>query len=760
MNYKNENNTYNKYNKFQSTIINVNFVNFLCIVNIFIAYLVYIFFMYNKSNAANYSVYTVGDYSIFVTNLEDIYKKFEENLDYLKNKEIKLSNSYAKLDLKLYEEKLGFEPDKNIPKLDLFKKFLEKKLFQNYDIKKIDLCYKLNEIITLQKDIEELDEKIERIEFHKSIIKKNDEKGFKGDKRFYYYCCCLCCKESLDQIKIKKKDKEKKLNELKESSKENTSQNFCGSAFITFNKIKEQEDYLNKMNKSRCSRLIDAFITLFKLYFYCLCPYCCCCFCCCCFFCCRCSCCYCEKDKDSLNYYKRKIRFERAPEPEDIIFENLEIGFKTKLKNIICVSFISLIICFISSSINYFLYAIQYALDQEESKKTIFHIISFVITIITAIIDLILEIVLEKLIKCQKSYTLTDFQAIYSVNLTFFWFLNSCMAPSIFEMIFSGAGEHEIITNNSFTKFLFNSFVTPIMWTINAKYIYKKIKICIIEQKEEINYNQKELNELYELQSMNIAAKYSYLVKTVLMSFFFASVFPLGFCISLIGFIFVFWLEKFNFSKMYKKPEKLDKQIVEYYITYFFMIFFAFVYGSFHFLIGNLGFFGFEFQNIWITIIFIFCNILLFIPFQLCFKKDFFKFKESEIHKKTFDDMYVYFNNDYERANPMTRIEGEMRYLDKLEEKNKIDKKEKDKRKKKIKEENQIKFYLQKQRLSRIMNIKEINNLLNLDDDNEQEKEKDIICNIHTTIKSGTSKEFGKKKGKASKTKHKLLKNS
>ena len=127
--------------------------------------------------------------------------------------------------------------------------------------------------------------------------------------------------------------------------------------------------------------------------------------------------------------------------------------------------------------------------------------------------------------------------------------------------------EHEVLISNMLVKFLVNSFVTPIMWTINVKFVYKKIKQCIIEQKENINYNQKELNELYELQSMNIAAKYSYLVKTLLMSFFFSSVFPLGFGISLVGLIFAYWLEKFNFSKMYKKPEKLDKQITEYYIT-------------------------------------------------------------------------------------------------------------------------------------------------------------------------------------------------
>ena len=125
------------------------------------------------------------------------------------------------------------------------------------------------------------------------------------------------------------------MNDLKESSKENTIENFCGVAFITFNTIKDQENFLYKNNQSCCSRLIDAFINLFAIYFYCLCPYCCCCCCCCCFCCCRCSCCYKGKYKNSLNFYKKKITFERATEPEDIIFENLEIGFKTKFKNII-----------------------------------------------------------------------------------------------------------------------------------------------------------------------------------------------------------------------------------------------------------------------------------------------------------------------------------------------------------------------------------------------------------------------------------------
>ena len=189
---------------------------------------------------------------------------------------------------------------------------------------------------------------------------------------------------------------------------------------------------------------------------------------------------------------------------------------------------------------------------------------------------------------------------------------------------------------------------------------------------------------------------------------------------------------------MYKKPEKLDKQIAQFYINYFTIFFVAYYIGSYYFL---LDFDNFETWN-WINYIFI-----LVTAFKVCFLIDFFKIKESEIHKKTYEDKYLDFIIDYERANPVTRIEGEMRYLDKLQEKNKINEIEKDRRKKKIKEENQMKLYLRRQRISRIANIKELNNLLNFDDDDEQKNKKDIICDIESI------NENDKKEGKIFKIK-------
>ena len=49
------------------------------------------------------------------------------------------------------------------------------------------------------------------------------------------------------------------MNKLIEASKENKSIHFCNAAFITFNTIKEQEDFLEQIKESFFRRLWNCF---------------------------------------------------------------------------------------------------------------------------------------------------------------------------------------------------------------------------------------------------------------------------------------------------------------------------------------------------------------------------------------------------------------------------------------------------------------------------------------------------------------------
>ena len=113
--YENNNND-NK--DFDSTLVNLDFTYILCSIIILFLNATYIFFLNNKSNAINYLNYNVSDYTILLTNLDNIYQIFDKNLEKIKKKEIKCSENNEKLDKNIYIDKLGFEPDEDIPRLD------------------------------------------------------------------------------------------------------------------------------------------------------------------------------------------------------------------------------------------------------------------------------------------------------------------------------------------------------------------------------------------------------------------------------------------------------------------------------------------------------------------------------------------------------------------------------------------------------------------------------------------------------------------
>ena len=139
-----------------------------------------------------------------------------------------------------------------------------------------------------------------------------------------------------------------------------------------------------------------------------------------------------------MDYYKKYIKFEKAPEPEDIIFENLERSQSKRFCYIILESIVSLIFCGISWFLYIILYILQRNIDREkeQSKKIILlYSISFGITIITSATDLLLEVVIEKIIKWEMPYTWTNYYTSYSIKLTFFSFLNSAVVPIICELI-------------------------------------------------------------------------------------------------------------------------------------------------------------------------------------------------------------------------------------------------------------------------------------------------------------------------------------
>ena len=667
----------NSYDNVEKVLINYNIVYFIGIFTLFVINLLYIIILYNINIQYDISVTTPSDYTIIISNLSSAFnifwKKINKINSYVSNIIKILGNSNEgnkseskninplKIELEEIEE-LGLEDypiTKEINILDAFYEFIKNRICESSDgekfnIYQINICYKINEFMKKEENIQNLKSEIYKINYHPKQIKKNEQLRLKDrDRKFFYnpldvldlnILNCKCCEKYhlLSDLEDEEKELEKQLKELLKQTENLTEDNFSGVIFVIFNNIQEQENFLKPFPKNLIMNILVSIKNM--KYFLC--------------------CCCIDKKKRKRFFLRRNMAVDVAPEPEDVIFENLQYSAIERLFRTLFIFLVSLIIIFVCFIIILALNYLQIKHKTEDSdKKVIFkYIVSFVITLVISGLNSFFLYVLNYLTKKEKHISMTNYYLSFSIKLTLFTFITSGVIPLISCHYYNSKSHYDILVANMLTLFLSNSFLTPIMWSMNFEFLYKKIKICLVEKNHEY-YTQKELNNLYELLDMEIASKYSYIAKTLLMTFLYMPIFPISVFISLAGFVFGYFIEKFNFSKIYKRPEMLNSKICEFYSNYFILNFFMLCIGDYVFIKDVNK------ENIWPLFNLIFFGVLILIPYNQIFSFDFIGIKESDLKKdEAYEDCYYNFYNDYERTNPMTKKEGVKHFFKKLSE--------------------------------------------------------------------------------------------
>ena len=653
---------------FEKSILNYPLLNLICSITLLIVNILYIIIIYNKNMTYDFQLTSPSDYTVMVTNMKQllthylsIKKKYEEMQLQEPNK---LNEDGTPFDFeKNLREELGLSDintekenknksirKKEISKLEEFSAFIENNICidankEKYNVQQINICFKLNKYMNLEEQLQMRKTQKVKIEKHPYQIKRNKEKGYIGENRRYfssflsYYNLywCNCCDKgiSLSQIEKEKVEIEKGIADLMKASEDINQNNFSGVAFISFNTLKEQEDFLSQFP----SNIFSYFIKYIKdlKYIFCFCCF-----------------------KKNL---KTNLSANKAPEPEDVIYENLEYSYIERNFRTFIVYIISIVLIIICFGIYIGINILQDKINDKAIHKILSYIISLINTCVSSALNYIFQMILDFLTKMEKQYTMTEYYRSYSVKLTLFSFFTSAVVPLICELIKNSDG-YQILISNMLMMFLVNAFVTPIMWTMNFTYFLKKFRIYMIERKVDPdsrhNMTQRELNDLYELPSMSISYKYSYLAKTLLMTFLYIPIFPLGIVISLVGFILGYLLEKFNYAHMYKRPEMLNHKLCVFYVNHLDVIFFVYAIGDYIFMHN-----AYKNEIIPLVKIIIF-GIITIIPYSKFLKRNYIGMLESDISKKEYKDKYFTFSMDYERANPISRKKGTKHYLEKM----------------------------------------------------------------------------------------------
>ena len=656
--------TDNSDDNLDDIFVNYSLINFVGICTILIIYFGYLILNYNKDFIPDVDILSPKNYSIMITGMDGFFPFLRTNTNFLSiikkvekegTNEVKQESDRESIDEKSVTSVKKFE---NLFQEKISELFLNDK--KKYDIKKVNVCFKINKYIELREKLDKCDEIISLLSHSPYQRKKNLDRV--RSERLYYYSpfgdfnIHLCERtRKLSDIKNEQKELQKQIDELLEEAKEINMEKFAGAVIVTFNTIKEKEEFLSHKPKTLFLQLLKMIGKL--RYFFCFC---------------------CINKIDNSNFVMKymKINIEEAPNPEDIIFENLEFTQQSKAYRVVGINMISLLLIAIGFGIILGFQQIQIYVNKKDYNKIIYYILSLCITIASSLINIIFEELLDMLTKIEKQSSITDYYLSYSVKLTIFSFLIKGIIPLVVDIILD-TSNYEMLITNMFTMFLVNSVITPLIWTLNITPVYwiKKLKICLIEKDSTkyLNLNQKKLNELYEKSDMKIPEKYSYIAKTLLMTFLYISIFPFGVLISLGGFILCYFLEKYNFINNYKRPEILNNTLFFFYLEYFIVIIFFIGVGDYIFLSDVFS------SRTWSLVNIIFLGVLIVIPYNYLLKCDFIGFKDININKITYEDAYFEFLVNYEKVNPMVRDEGKKNYIEKLYEKKLIDEKLRDK---------------------------------------------------------------------------------
>ena len=640
---------------------NYSLFGYICMLSLFFINIYFIILLKAQIKVGKIENVHPSDYTLLITNLTKIMREFKEKRNKIENIiNGKNNNDDFKGGLFDYEYN-NLEHLNNIKsEIVLFIQYLKDNLFyneklkQNFNIFNLNLCFKLNDFMILKEKYEECKYKAFQIEYNPYQIEKNQINNYTGKNSRYYSSIftyfgldCLCCSDkgiTLEDLNNEKNIYVRRLNLLVNKTK---LSHFCGCAFVSFNTTKEKEEFYNNYPHF----LIEFIFYYIKkgLYYSCYC---------------------CTNKNDNLNkkYRNKRIRVYLAPEPEDIIWENLEFTIFQRFYRIFFIYFLSLILILIAFLIVYELTLLQDTINDNWRgiKK---YGGAFLITIIISLINLIFEYIMNYFTKMEKQKSMTNHYLSFSIKLTVFTFVSSSLVPLIPNILNNNLKKHNnrnLITSILFI-FLANSFLTPIIWTVNIRLIIKKIRIYFLEKKkvpDSMHYKtQKELNELYELPDMDISSKYSYISKTLFMTVFYLPIFPLGVLISLIGLILAYFLEKYNFTHHYKRPEMLNEKMGEIHFNFFISVQIVYSIGNYIFIKDLLE------NDYWKVVnIALFC-IFSIIPYTKPITLYFNCSKDFNIESQTYNELYFSFYNDYQRQNPFTKKQGLYFYINELKNK-------------------------------------------------------------------------------------------
>ena len=440
----------------------------------------------------------------------------------------------------------------------------------------------------------------------------------------------------------------KKLNEKNSeiasfSSLMTTKQMFTGTAFITFDTPKQSRMVKRNFQMNRSESVL---LYLKK-----------------------------QANIQSKLFFKNEIlKIERAPEPNDIIWENLGYSWSFILKRKIFTSlatFFGLACSFVGIlAVSYFQ---RFLIAQDNSQDNYLEkiVINSMGAATIVMINHVLNYVIDLFTAMEKHSTYTGYQTALAGKKIIAAFFNTAFIYILISIYFSDLVGRTGLVQNLLYIYINNMIINVMLFIFDPFYLLKLYKQRQFERNPENTFlRQNEANSLFEDYPIQVPYLFSSVVYLVLFTSFYGSLVPMGTIIGIITLIVFYWTYKYVLLRRTSVKNLLGKKIAYEMIEYL-------EYSPFLFALGDI-FFSFLFfhqvsnYNIIACIIAI-LNFLL--PMKLINKRLFIIQEKKDFYATNADYTEDYllarkgFTTEYDRSNPLTQkkaTEEWVRYIENL----------------------------------------------------------------------------------------------
>lgn len=471
----------------------------------------------------------------------------------------------------------------------------------NLQIQKVSMCYRLNELISVSRNEIKVIRKIMNLEKDKS---KNTVE-IMNQKRF------------LEQI-------QKKKEALVKKAEENMADLFSGVVFVTV----EREEVASKMHKRWSMHplllyLLRVFPPLKS----------------------------CKANKGVIG--GNVIVCKKAPEPSDIIWENLGIStvqwIKRRLFTFLGVAMV------VGISFGTIL-GLLYAQDYVGSRS---FVLSLGISGFILAINLVISSTLRFFVQLEDHKTYTSFHTSLAKKLSYAQFFNTALIT----FLVSGFIKDENLWDengmyfNVFWILLINIIAPPLNALLNPMDFWKWLKTWLIRWRI-LKVTQKQAHAAFENPEMDIAWKYSVIFKTIALAMFYFPLVPMGLFFSLIALAFQFIVDKWLFLKRYGRPSSIGPGLAYGMVAHINSIVLVFGMGQFLF---DLLIYS-DFHSLSLVMLLLGISNWMF-PLKLLIEFLFAKCLNSfnyydKNENLTYSNIRLELDYDYDRMNPYTAEEA------------------------------------------------------------------------------------------------------